>query len=201
MKIYTQLAKFQQEVGTINKDSKGYGYNYASLDNIVAIITPFLKENNLGFTHTFDGTDIICTLFNTEGEIIASRLSLSEEKPKLTKDGKETLTASQLLGVAITYARRYTLTAILGLVTDEDTDGVAKTASTNKSSSQVQNMENKKWFSLESFDGKPINDNIKKVQMLNEKYKTAPEIIKYIEGKGYALSKKAREQIEVLINT
>jgi hypothetical protein len=37
--------------------------------------------------------------------------------------------------------------------------------------------------------------------MLNEKYKTAPEIIKYIEGKGYALSKKAREQIEVLINT
>jgi hypothetical protein len=201
MKIYTQLAKFQQEVGTINKDSKGYGYNYASLDNIVAIITPFLKENNLGFTHTFDGTDIICTLFNTEGEIIASRLSLSEEKPKLTKDGKETLTASQLLGVAITYARRYTLTAILGLVTDEDTDGVAKTASTNKSSSQVQNMENKKWFSLESFDGKPINDNIKKVQMLNEKYKTAPEIIKYIEGKGYALSKKAREQIEILINT
>ena len=201
MKIYTQLAKFQQEVGTINKDSKGYGYNYASLDNIVAIITPFLKENNLGFTHTFDGTDIICTLFNTEGEIIASRLSLSEEKPKLTKDGKETLTASQLLGVAITYARRYTLTAILGLVTDEDTDGVAKTASTNKSSSQVQNMENKKWFSLESFDGKPINDNIKKVQMLNDKYKTAPEIIKYIEGKGYALSKKAREQIEILINT
>jgi hypothetical protein len=201
MKIYSQLAKFQQEVGTINKDSKGYGYNYASLDNIVAIITPFLKENNLGFTHTFDGTDIICTLFNTEGEIIASRLSLSEEKPKLTKDGKETLTASQLLGVAITYARRYTLTAILGLVTDEDTDGVAKTAFTNKSSSQVQNMENKKWFSLESFDGKPINDNIKKVQMLNEKYKTAPEIIKYIEGKGYALSKKAREQIEILINT
>jgi hypothetical protein len=62
-------------------------------------------------------------------------------------------------------------------------------------------MENKKWFSLESFDGKPINDNIKKVQMLNDKYKTAPEIIKYIEGKGYALSKKAREQIEILINT
>lgn len=195
MKIYTQLAKFQQEVGTINKDSKGYGYNYASLDNIVAIITPFLKENNLGFTHTFDGTDIICTLFSTEDEnVITSRLSLPQETLK-------GMNMSQSMGASITYARRYTLSAILGLVTDEDTDGVAKTASGDKSVSQGQNMANKKWFSLETFDGKPIDDNIKKVQMLNEKYKTAPEIIKYIEGKGYALSKKAREQIEVLINT
>jgi hypothetical protein len=195
MKIYTQLAKFQQEVGTINKDSKGYGYNYASLDNIVAIITPFLKENNLGFTHTFDGTDIICTLFSTEDEnVITSKLSLPQETLK-------GMNMSQSMGASITYARRYTLSAILGLVTDEDTDGVAKTASTDKSVSQGQNMANKKWFSLETFDGKPIEDNIKKVEMLNEKYKTAPEIIKYIEGKGYALSKKAREQIEVLINT
>ena len=195
MKIYSQLAKFQQEVGTINKDSKGYGYNYASLDNIVAIITPFLKENNLGFTHTFDGTDIICTLFSTEDEnVITSRLSLPQETLK-------GMNMSQSMGASITYARRYTLSAILGLVTDEDTDGVAKTASGDKSVSQGQNMANKKWFSLETFDGKPIDDNIKKVQMLNEKYKTAPEIIKYIEGKGYSLSKKAREQIEVLINT
>ena len=195
MKIYTQLAKFQQSVGTINKDSKGYGYNYASLDNIVAIITPFLKENNLGFTHTFDGTDIICTLFSTEDEnVITSRLSLPQETLK-------GMNMSQSMGASITYARRYTLSAILGLVTDEDTDGVAKIASGDKSVSQGQNMANKKWFSLETFDGKPIDDNIKKVQMLNDKYKTAPEIIKYIEGKGYALSKKAREQIEVLINT
>ena len=195
MKLYTQLAKFQQEVGTINKDSKGYGYNYASLDNIVAIITPFLKENNLGFTHTFDGTDIICTLFSTEDEnVITSRLSLPQETLK-------GMNMSQSMGASITYARRYTLSAILGLVTDEDTDGVAKTASGDKNASQGQNMANKKWFSLETFDGKPIDDNIKKVQMLNEKYKTAPEIIKYIEGKGYSLSKKAREQIEVLINT
>jgi hypothetical protein len=195
MKIYTQLAKFQQEVGTINKDSKGYGYNYASLDNIVAIITPFLKENNLGFTHTFEGTDIICTLFSTEDEnVITSRLSLPQETLK-------GMNMSQSMGASITYARRYTLSAILGLVTDEDTDGVAKTASVKQNSSQGQNMANKKWFSLETLDGKPIDDNIKKVQMLNEKYKTAPEIIKYIEGKGYALSKKAREQIEVLINT
>jgi hypothetical protein len=195
MKIYSQLAKFQQEVGTINKDSKGYGYNYASLDNIVAIITPFLKENNLGFTHTFDGTDIICTLFSTEDEnVITSRLSLPQETLK-------GMNMSQSMGASITYARRYTLSAILGLVTDEDTDGVAKTASGDKSVSQGQNMANKKWFSLETFDGKPIDDNIKKVQMLNEKYKTTPEIIKYIESKGYLLSKKAREQIEILINT
>jgi len=130
--IYPQLAKFQQAVGTINKDKAGNNYKYASLDNIVEKITPLLKENELGFTHTFDtsmdGVDIICTVFSTkEGvEPIHSRLSLPKETPKLNREGKEILTVSQLQGVAITYARRYTLTAILGLVTDEDTDGALK---------------------------------------------------------------------------
>jgi len=73
--------------------------------------------------------------------------------------------------------------------------------STNQNSSQGQNMANTKWFSLETFDGKPIYDNIKKVQMLSKKYKTAPEIIKYIEDKEYTLSEKTKEQIEILINT
>lgn len=182
MKIYSQLAKFQQSVGTINKDSKGYGYNYASLDNIVAIITPFLKENNLGFTHTFDGTDIICTLFNTEGETIFSKLSLPEEKPKLTKDGKETLTSSQLLGVAITYARRYTLTAILGLVTDEDTDGVAKTALVKQNSSQGQNSnDDKPWLNIKSEQFAKVLEQVSNysaddlIKLARKKYKVSKD--------------------------
>ena len=182
MKIYSQLAKFQQSVGTINKDSKGYGYNYASLDNIVAIITPFLKENNLGFTHTFDGTDIICTLFNTEGDSITSKLTLPEEKPKLTKDGKETLTSSQLLGVAITYARRYTLTAILGLVTDEDTDGVAKTPPVKQNSSQGQNSsDDKPWLNVNSEQFAKVLEQVSNysaddlVRLARKKYKLSKD--------------------------
>jgi hypothetical protein len=127
-----------------------------------------------------------------------SKLATNESKGLYVSDEAEKMAYTDALSVA---------GKMIGLASDiymgygGKYDGVAKTAFGDKSVSQGQNMANKKWFSLETFDGKPIEDNIKKVEMLNEKFKTAPEIIKYIEGKGYALSKKAREQIEVLINT
>jgi hypothetical protein len=175
MKIYSQLAKFQQSVGTINKDSKGYGYNYASLDNIVAIITPFLKENNLGFTHTFDGTDIICTLFNLEGETLTSKLSLPQESLK-------GMNMSQSMGASITYARRYTLSAILGLVTDEDTDGVAKTPPVKQNSSQGQNSsDDKPWLNVKSEQFAKVLEQVPNynsddlVRLARKKYKVSKD--------------------------
>jgi hypothetical protein len=175
MKIYSQLAKFQQSVGTINKDSTGHNYNYASLDNIVAIITPFLKENNLGFTHTFDGTDIICTLFNTEGETITSRATLPQEIMR-------GMNASQSVGASITYFRRYTLSAILGLVTDEDTDGVAKTATIKQNSSQGQNLnDDKPWLNVKSEQFTKVLEQVGKyspddlVKMARMKYKVSKD--------------------------
>lgn len=178
--IYSQLAKFQQSVGTINKDSKGYGYNYASLDNIIAIIIPLLKENGLGFTHTFEGTDIICTLFNTEGETITSRLSLPQENLK-------GMNASQSMGANITYAKRYTLSAILGLVTDEDTDGVASTPSANQNSSQGQNSnDDKPWLNVKSEQFVKVLEQVGKyspddlVKMARIKYKVSKDTEKAI---------------------
>jgi hypothetical protein len=136
MKIYSQLAKFQQEVGTITKDSKGHNYKYASLDHIIEIITPFLKSNGLGFLHKFDGADIICVLFNTEGNAIDSRFTMPQEEMR-------GMNMNQSMGASITYARRYTLTAILGLATDEDTDGVVSRPQNNKVAPQEQNIPKK----------------------------------------------------------
>ena len=62
--IYKALATLQQEVGAIGKDSKGYGYTYASLDNIVEVITPLLKKHGLGFTQPLDGSSIKTILFH-----------------------------------------------------------------------------------------------------------------------------------------
>jgi hypothetical protein len=136
MKIYSQLAKFQQEVGTITKDSKGHNYKYASLDHIIEIITPFLKSNGLGFLHKFNGSDIICVLFNTEGDAIDSRFTMPQEEMR-------GMNMNQSMGASITYARRYTLTAILGLATDEDTDGVVSRPQNNKVAPQGQNTPKK----------------------------------------------------------
>jgi hypothetical protein len=144
MKIYSQLLNFQNKLRKVSKDAEGYTYNYASFDNVVNTISSELQSQGLGFTHTFEGRDIVCTLFNAEGDTITSKLSLPQETLK-------GMNASQSIGAAITYARRYTLTAILGLVTDDDTDTVASTPPVKENSSQEQNSSDEKlWLNVNS---------------------------------------------------
>jgi len=177
--IYPQLAKFQQSVGTITKDSTGHNYKYASFDKIVETITPFLKECNLGFTHTFDtsmeGIDIICTLFSTKEDVepIVSRATLPKEMMK-------GMNASQSVGASITYFRRYTLSAILGLVTDEDTDGVVNTPKAKQNTPQGQNMDDDKpWLNVDTADFTKVVAQIKNyaaddlVRLARKKYKVS----------------------------
>jgi hypothetical protein len=181
MKIYSQLAKFQQEVGTITKDSKGHNYKYASLDHIIEIITPFLKNNGLGFLHKFDGVDIICVLFNTEGDAIDSRFTMPQEEMR-------GMNMNQSMGASITYARRYTLTAILGLATDEDTDGVVSRTQNNKVVPQGQNIPKKDELLLgsEAFQKlveiAPQHPVDKLLAMAKSKYKVSEATEQVIRG-------------------
>jgi hypothetical protein len=186
MKIYSQLAKFQQSVGTITKDSTGHNYKYASFDKIVETITPFLKECNLGFTHTFDtsmeGIDIICTLFSTKEDVepIVSRATLPKEMMK-------GMNASQSVGASITYFRRYTLSAILGLVTDDDTDGVVNTPKAKQNTPQGQNMDDDKpWLNVDTAD-------FTKVVAQTKNY--APDDLVRLARKKYKVSKTAEQAI------
>lgn len=121
--LYKAIAKVQQEVGSIQKDSKGYAYSYASLDTIVETITPLMSKYKLGFSQPLDGHKIKTIIFHTEtGESIESVIDIPEG---VTLKG---MNEYQVLGAAITYLKRYSLSSILGLVTDEDTDaaGVQK---------------------------------------------------------------------------
>lgn len=174
-KIYGQLLQFQNKLRKVNKDAKGYNYSYASFDNVVETIAPELTTQGLGYTHTFDGQDIVCTLFNTEGETITSKLTLSTEILK-------GMNASQSMGAAITYARRYTLTAILGLVTDDDTDGVVNTPKTNKVVPQGQNInDNKPWLGIGSIEFERMSAQVPNysaddlVKLARKKYKVSKE--------------------------
>ena len=174
-KIYGQLLQFQNKLRKVGKDAKGYNYSYASFDNVVETIAPELNSQGLGYTHTFDGQDIVCTLFNAEGETITSKLTLSTEILK-------GMNASQSMGAAITYARRYTLTAILGRVTDDDTDGVVNTPKTNKIVSQGQNMnDNKPWLNAKSVEFERVSAQVPNysaddlVKLARKKYKVSKE--------------------------
>ena len=115
--IYKALAGFQQEVPAIHKGVQGYGYTYADLKTIFKVINPLLKKYNLGFTQLLEGDNIKTIVFHTEtGESIESCVEI----PKGVELAK--MNVFQVTGSGITYYRRYSLSSILGLVTDSDTD-------------------------------------------------------------------------------
>lgn len=121
--LYKALADFQQEVPTIKKNASGYGYKFADLEEITNVIKPVLKKHNLGYTQPLDGTSLKTILFHTEsGESLESITSIPQD---VELKGQNTF---QVMGSAITYLRRYSLSSILGLVTDEDADGAGEQA-------------------------------------------------------------------------
>ena len=115
--VWGALASFQQEVPTIHKGTKGYGYSYADLPTIFEVINPLLKKHSLGFTQLIEGQSIKTILFHTESE---GRIESVTDIPQDVN--LKGMNQYQVLGSAITYIRRYALSSMLGLVTDKDTD-------------------------------------------------------------------------------
>lgn len=114
------LANFQQEVKPIYKDKKGFGYKYASLSEILEQITPVLKKCSLGFYHLMEDERTLKTVvFHTQSD------QQIESKSVLPVGNiKGNTNPAQDLGASITYFRRYHLSAMLGLITEDDTDAV-----------------------------------------------------------------------------
>lgn len=118
--LYKALAAFQQEVPVIHKDTQGYGYSYTDLPKIFEVINPLLKKHGLGFYQAVNDT-IKTVVFHIEsGESIESN-TVIPQNVELAK-----MNQFQVLGSAITYLRRYALSAMLGIVTDKDTDAAGE---------------------------------------------------------------------------
>ncbi len=99
---------------------------YASLDAIISTVKPHLSDNGLSVLQfaTFDG--IVTRILHESGEWIEATtpmIAIGEEKGK---------SSSQVLGSAITYLRRYSYTAALGIVSDEDIEEVPPVATPPK---------------------------------------------------------------------
>ena len=120
--LYKSLAKFQKEVKNIPKNSRGYGYDYAKLEDIIRIVTPTLNKNGLVLIQSID-TDEHSRLPSVKtilahmdtGESIESNTPISEVK-------LGSMNTYQSLGSGITYMRRYSIAGILGIAPDDDID-------------------------------------------------------------------------------
>lgn len=126
------LAEFQKEVKQPLKDADNpfFKSKYVPLENVVESITDIAPKHGLSFTqwalNDENGRVGVATLLlHTSGEYI-------EYDPVFMQADKQT---PQGYGALITYIKRYTLSAIFGITSDQDDDG-------NGASQQSKNQPN-----------------------------------------------------------
>ena len=122
----SELAKalhaFQKDAPSIPLDSTNPHYHsrFASLSGVVAAVRTGLAEHGLSFSQLPSHIDHLpalrTRLTHTSGEWLEDTTPLILSKQDM-----------QAYGSAMTYARRYALLSILGLVGDEDDDANAAT--------------------------------------------------------------------------
>ena len=116
------LAKAQGEMPAVKFDSTNpfLRNKYASLGAIIATTKPVLAKYGLAVTQLVysegDQVGVETILMHSSGDRITTKISMGTEAEK----GKS---AAQVAGSIITYLRRYSLAAILGMYADEDGDG------------------------------------------------------------------------------
>lgn len=169
------LVQFQNELDTLpldrevkvkTKNNGEYKFKYATYAAIVEYVRPILAKNKLCYSQLVEIDGSVTTmLMHESGEYLSSTLHIK---------GEET---PQGIGSAITYAKRYALASILGVVADDDDDA-------NIASGNTYATAEKKW----------LNPNTPEWQ----------EAIKYLQGNGtiakikgkYAISKQNEELLK-----
>lgn len=119
------LVAFQKELPKVGKDKTAkmgtYSYTYADLASLTHTVVPLLTKHGLSFIATpratENGYELAGVLLHTSGESVEGALPIYGRQP-------------QEIGSAITYARRYLLGCLTGVVTEDDDDGKAATKAT-----------------------------------------------------------------------
>lgn len=118
--IAVALSKAQAEFKPAKFDSSNphFRSRYASLNAIVDAIREPLAKHGIAYTHLVGadevGSFVETRLIHSSGQFLSSKMRLVVDKNTM-----------QAFGSAITYARRFTLSALCGVVADEDDDGNA----------------------------------------------------------------------------
>ena len=117
---YAAFAKAQAALetveATVKVDTGAFGYAYAPLAVVIAAVRKALAANGLSFAQDVTGVD----------RTILVTTRIYHEDGWVESFGPLPLSAggtNQQTGGSITYARRYALSAALGIAADEDSDG------------------------------------------------------------------------------
>ena len=124
------MAGFQADIKQPFRDKKNpfFGSSYVPLESVVESITNIAPKHGLSFTQWALNDDngqigVATLLMHESGEFI-------EYDPVFMKAEKQT---AQGAGALITYLKRYTLSAIFGITSDQDDDGNMASGNTKPS--------------------------------------------------------------------
>jgi hypothetical protein len=175
--IAKALAALQAEMPVVPKGQRAtvptksggnYTYTYASLHDVTKVMYPLLAKHGLAFSCSPqvrpDGTGTIDgVLLHSSGEMLHSSMPLFGR-------------TAQEIGSALTYARRYLLGCLTGVVTDDDEDGtLANTAA--QVETPMTERTRRHMFKLFNQKGVPENEQLWRInQITNGAYESRGEV-------------------------
>lgn len=169
VEITKALINFQSHLKPVSKDSTNpfFKSKYASMEAIWESIRKPLADNGLAVSQLpqVHDTQIALTtlLLHTSGEWLSSDL--------LVTPGKQN--DAQSVGSALTYARRYALSAILGICSEEDDDAEATTRRDKATPKPVERKPNPVVEAAKEMGAVEANPEFKNAgEFLMEAYKT-----------------------------
>lgn len=122
MKTSAEIDKITQAVFNVQGDLKPIGrskvvktgkyeFRYAPLDSIMDYLTPLMQRNGLVLMQAVDAETLTTRIMHTSGQWIESETHLNRDHANMQGFGGE-----------VTYKRRYALSSLLGIVSDDDND-------------------------------------------------------------------------------
>ena len=141
-KLAEALAAFQKEMPEIKLDSTvkvktrsgaSYDFKYATLQNIMKKVLPVLTKHGLTLMQVFSGEHLKTILLHTSGEKQVSIIPVDVHSGNM-----------QEIGSRISYMKRYSIAAMLGIVAEEDDDAnIADGNQYQKKETKTKSADNK----------------------------------------------------------
>lgn len=120
-RLIPSLIKARKEIPSIDKDKKGQ-FKYASIEEILETVIPILLANDIFLSQVLEQTStqllVVTKLFHSSGQWMQSSVAVND--PSIFNPEGQRRAPVQELGSNITYMKRYSIAALLGLIISED---------------------------------------------------------------------------------
>lgn len=176
--LASALAKAQGKISNAAKSSKNpfFKSNYADLASIWNACRAALSENGLAVAQTLDNDDkgmvLTTTLMHASGQWVSSRIAVNPLKSD-----------PQGMGSAITYMRRYSLAALVGVAADDDDDGNSATGH-GEPQKQITPQKQSPTPEPPNADSVPANTRTEALARLKQAAETAKDIVSKLSEVG-----------------